>query len=364
LASRKETLEGYRFAVDRVQRAALTGDPESTDSNYRQLSLALFVGLMVGIIVAAGVAINGLLRTRVGSDWKQHNSLVIVAETGDRYLYLDGRLRPVANLASARLALYGSADHPTVVPVQQLSGVPRGPRIGIDGAPDLLPDDVALARPPWTICDTATQTEPAVSLVLGQRQDGGVAVTDRALVVQATGPDGGLVALWHGRRFAFPADTTKAALGLTAQPPLRVDSVTLALIAPGDPTDLSGAALTVGPAGARTLCVVWDPVAPAQWYISTTSPTGPDHPGTPKLRIIVDAGRGALIQATGDATPAIKGRRYLITEQGVRYELVSNGAVDAAAALGFSGVRATPVPGELVSLIPSGPALDPDALGG
>lgn len=64
-------------------------------------------------------------------------------ETGTRYLFLDGRLRPVRNYASA-LLLTGKGAAVRTVAAKALSDVPHGAPIGIDGAPDSLPTPATL----------------------------------------------------------------------------------------------------------------------------------------------------------------------------------------------------------------------------
>ncbi|HEX6499549.1 MAG TPA: type VII secretion protein EccB [Micromonosporaceae bacterium] len=76
-------------------------------------------------------------------------------------------------------------------------------------------------------------------------------------------------------------------------------------------------------------------------------------------RVSVAGGRGALVQmipAFGATTTG--SLLYLITDQGIRYPIPSG---DVTVALGYQGVKPTPVPAALVSLIPLGPALDPAA---
>jgi hypothetical protein len=358
--SRREQLLIYRFVADRVQRAALVGDPEADVPGPRRLGPALFAGLMVGAIVMAGIGINALLHATSSSDWRQRDGLVVVAETGARFVYLDGRLRPVANLASARLALAGASASPIVVPAARLAGVPRGPRIGIAGAPDVLPDRSALAAPPWTVCSTTTAQPAVAALLVDPPPAGGTNVDGSAILVRATA--GNLVALWHGRRYAPPAGLPDTTAVTRTQPPLRVSDVLLAAVDPGAPAELDGATPLSAPNSIRALCVVWDPTRPAHSYAYTTLPGGLEAAGPNAGRIVIQPSRGAIIQAANDAAPELRGRRYLVTDEGIRYELVSNGAVDAADALGYKGYRAISVPGALVSLIPAGPAIDPDAL--
>ncbi len=71
----------------------------------------------------------------------------------------------------------------------------------------------------------------------------------------------------------------------------------------------------------------------------------------------IPGGKGALVREVGN-TDATDGTIYLLTEQGAKYAL----ADDAVDRLGFSDVKPTPVLSSLISLVPTGPSLDPDAV--
>src|SRR5690606_30506430 len=82
-------------------------------------------------------------------------SIVMAKETGALYVVADDRLHPVLNLASARL-ITGSNEDPTSVKASKLSDGPRGPLLGIPGAPSFLPGSSAGDRSTWTLCDAVT----------------------------------------------------------------------------------------------------------------------------------------------------------------------------------------------------------------
>ncbi|MEH0845194.1 type VII secretion protein EccB [Micromonospora sp. CPCC 205711] len=77
--------------------------------------------------------------------------------------------------------------------------------------------------------------------------------------------------------------------------------------------------------------------------------------------VVLPGGKGVLVQAApgaGEGTePAAGATVYLISSQGVRHPLGRRGG-DAVAALGYAGVAPLVVPASLLSLIPTGPALD------
>lgn len=74
-------------------------------------------------------------------------------------------------------------------------------------------------------------------------------------------------------------------------------------------------------------------------------------------RVVVPPGTGALVQSMA-SKGASGGALSIVTELGVRFPVPSR---DIANRLGFATVKATPMPAEVVALLPAGPALDPTA---
>ncbi|MDR7280957.1 type VII secretion protein EccB [Catenuloplanes atrovinosus] len=78
-------------------------------------------------------------------------------------------------------------------------------------------------------------------------------------------------------------------------------------------------------------------------------------------RVLVTGGAGALIQSMlpdGKAAPG--STVYLLTDDGRKFALGNTGG-SAQAALGYTGAPVSPVPLELIELIPAGPALEIEA---
>ena len=96
-----------------------------------------------------------------------------------------------------------------------------------------------------------------------------------------------------------------------------------------------------------------DPALPGA--ADATRPAGSSPPGAILAdRVVVPPGHGALVQAGPTA-----GTWSLVTELGIRYPLANPGV---AALLGYPDGALVRVPSGLVSLLPAGPALDPDAV--
>ena len=102
----------------------------------------LFVAVL-GLLVLGGCGVYGLVRPQgsVGDA-----SIVVSKNSGSTYVLLEDTLHPVLNLASARL-ITGSSEKPTSVADTKLEPYPRGPLLGIPGAPASLPGSASWTRP-------------------------------------------------------------------------------------------------------------------------------------------------------------------------------------------------------------------------
>ncbi|MEU4219584.1 type VII secretion protein EccB [Actinoplanes sp. NPDC026623] len=91
------------------------------------------------------------------------------------------------------------------------------------------------------------------------------------------------------------------------------------------------------------------------------SPVGgaPNVPGGVQADLVhVPRGKGALVVAAASPTaPAGSGTVSIVTDTGRRYPVASR---EVLPRLGYGGVKPDAVPGQLVALLPQGPALDPE----
>ena len=141
-------VSGYRFLMRRMGHALVRRDVRMIHDPLRSQSRALAVGTVVACLGLAGCAALALFRPqdRIGDA-----AVVVGRESGALYVAIDGTFHPALNLASARLVL-GSPVEPVVVADDQLADRPRGPLVGIPGAPSSLAHDSD--DRPWTVCDT------------------------------------------------------------------------------------------------------------------------------------------------------------------------------------------------------------------
>ncbi|WP_344930143.1 type VII secretion protein EccB [Saccharopolyspora gregorii] len=162
MQSRRDQVQAYFFVVGRLISALMRGRPDEPSTPTRRFVMGAVIGTLLGCLVVAGFGVYGLIRPGGNTSWQQAGAIIVEKETGARYLYLQGKLRPVLNYSSALLAANNSTGGPQVKLVSQnsLQGVARATPIGIPGAPDSLPDAENLSRAPWVVCAT-TESSPA-----------------------------------------------------------------------------------------------------------------------------------------------------------------------------------------------------------
>ncbi|MGN2641602.1 type VII secretion protein EccB [Nocardia takedensis] len=141
-------VNGYRFLLKRYEHALVRRDVRMLHDPMRSHVRSLVVGAVLGILVVAGAAIMAFLRPQgaVGDA-----KIVMAKDSGALYVVVGDTLHPVLNLASARL-ISGSTASPSTVKDSKLT-MPRGPLLGIPGAPAALPGSADGDRAVWTLCD-------------------------------------------------------------------------------------------------------------------------------------------------------------------------------------------------------------------
>ncbi|MER6913309.1 type VII secretion protein EccB [Streptomyces sp. NPDC000594] len=474
MQTRRDQVQAHLFTLSRVQAGLVRGEPDAPEVPMRRFSFGTVAGGVAAVVALAGFAAFGFVSPGSGKGFQKEGTLVVVKDNGARYLYLSGALHPVVNRSSALLITGGSALKPRTVTVKAIREVPRGPAVGIVGAPEGLPPARGLDRGGWTVCsgtadDGRGRRVPQVSVYVGERPEGLRILGPGEALRVSTGPGrGGTQHLaWTGRRYEVSGPNALTALGLSHVPPLTVGDAWLNTLTEGPgleqddvpgrggagvaigglatrigqvvrdevndrhflvwaegitPLTATEAALVLGdprtapayPAGdpvavpvspgavAQTAitnrplnraglppvppvpvadpgtglvpCVAVEPgrgpQAPASVRLAVrTGPAGRDpepaglaRPGSPAAdggaladRVVVPAGRGVLAQeesTAGDTSPTL----FLVTDAGVKYPLATP---EVAGTLGYGGVAPVPVPGRILSLVPTGPVLDP-----
>lgn len=238
MASKRDQLQSYQFLLQRMVSALVTRESDPEQPPFRR-SVASAVGTVVLAAIGLGIAfVYGLFVPGGKTSWQSGDAVIVEKETGTRFVYLDGRLHPTTNYASALLAL-GSHAETVQVSRNSLAGVPRGPRIGIPDAPDALPDAARLLDGGWTMC-----SEPAVDatgaptgesvLLVGEHPRGGRDAGDAAVLVEVSGGDRYL--LWRGHRHRIlPEALPVVETVLGARPWLTVSGTFVDVLPAGEP---------------------------------------------------------------------------------------------------------------------------------
>ncbi|MFD8750126.1 type VII secretion protein EccB [Kitasatospora sp. NPDC059577] len=473
MQSRRDQVQAHLFVMSRVSSGMLRAEPDAPDTPVARTTRGAMVGLAIGLLIGVGAGVYGLIEPGGATGWKKPGTLVVVEESGARYLYAGGQLRPVLNQASARL-LAGDQFRSTTVSAGSLDGVPRGAVVGLVGAPDGLPADQDLGQADWSACAVqagqsgqvapGARATPQLSLAIGMRR-GARPLSDEQAVLVA-GPDGAPQLVWRGERLrvdsgdgglralgygsATPYPVTAGFLDTlpvgpdvrapelhgrgTAGPALagkgtRIGQLftgpggeryllaedglvplgeTLFRLVQGDPRiqqeAYGGAPVTPGLVGPADLAAHLAPAAAAAAWAGAELPATPPQlakvtqgqvpcvelrPGGPGAvavglldaaavagqspaaqpgvtpacngadRIAVRPGGGSLTRAV--TASGAGSTLYLVTDAGVKYPLPSPAV---AKQLGYTKTAPAAVPTRLLGLLPTGPSLDPAALGG
>jgi type VII secretion protein EccB len=179
-------VNGYRFLIRRLEHALIRGDSRMIHDPMRGQMRALIVGLVIAVVITAGCGVMAFFKPAPNIGDAQ---ILLSKSSGAAYVRIGDRVHPVLNLASARL-IVGKNDSPKDVDDKFLNTVPRGPMVGIVGAPAAIRGADNLAMSSWTVCDTlqtpgATETTGATTLqttVLANDPvlDGDIRATDPA----------------------------------------------------------------------------------------------------------------------------------------------------------------------------------------
>ncbi|MEV5652513.1 type VII secretion protein EccB [Nocardia sp. NPDC052254] len=173
----KHQISGWRFLLRRIEHALVRREVSMIDDPQRGRSTALSIGIALACVVVAAAAVLAFFKPA-----KQVGNSAIVADksSGALYVKVSGRLHPALNLTSARL-IAGTAQDPVQVSQAELDKFPRGPWVGIPGAPGSIVDS-GDRDSSWAVCDTArTGADRPVDRSTGLPTTSGSAVVTTAI---------------------------------------------------------------------------------------------------------------------------------------------------------------------------------------
>ncbi|MFY1688251.1 type VII secretion protein EccB [Plantactinospora sp. WMMB782] len=239
MASPRDQLQAHQYLTQRVISALVTRESDPEQPPFRRPGVAAVGGLALAVVALAVVGIYGVVVPGGATGWRDGDAVVVEKETGTRFVYLDGRLHPVANYTSALLAL-GKHTRVRSVSRNSLLGVARGPRIGIPDAPDALPGPNRLLDATWTFCsargtDRTGARVPESVLLVGHRPTTGDALADRALLAEEAGTGRRHLVL-HGYRHEIHETHARAVeVALGTGPVVQFDPTVLDVLPAGSP---------------------------------------------------------------------------------------------------------------------------------
>jgi type VII secretion protein EccB len=115
----------------------------------RRQNLAVVASISAALVICLGALLYSFLSPagQVGD-----SPIIADRDSGALYVHVGDKLYPALNLASARL-ITGRADNPHLVKSNQIANLPRGPLVGIPGAPTSFHPTTPEASS-WLVCDT------------------------------------------------------------------------------------------------------------------------------------------------------------------------------------------------------------------
>jgi type VII secretion protein EccB len=152
--STRTQVTGYQFLARRTAMALTRWRVRMEVEPGRRQNLAVVASVSAALVICLGALLYSFI-----SPSGQINESPIIADrdSGALYVRVGDKLYPALNLASARL-ITGRPDNPHLVRGSQIAGLPRGPLVGIPGAPsNFAPKNPSTSS--WLVCDTvATST--------------------------------------------------------------------------------------------------------------------------------------------------------------------------------------------------------------
>lgn len=158
-------VNGYRFLIRRLEHALIRGDSRMIHDPMRGQMRALIVGVVISVLIVAACGVLAFFKPAPNVGDAQ---ILLSKSSGAAFVRIGDRVHPVLNLASARL-IVGANESPKEVDDKFLNPIPRGPMVGIVGAPTSIRSADSTAMSSWAVCDTfqtpgVTETTGATSL--------------------------------------------------------------------------------------------------------------------------------------------------------------------------------------------------------
>src|ERR1700739_2231707 len=154
--STRTQVTGYQFLARRTAMALTRWRVRMEVEPGRRQDLAGVAAVSAGLVISLG----GLLYSFITPSGTINESPIIAdRDSGALYVRVGDKLYPALNLASARL-ITGRPDNPHMARSSQIPKLPRGPMVGIPGAPSNF-GPTTRSSSSWLVCDTVASTGAA-----------------------------------------------------------------------------------------------------------------------------------------------------------------------------------------------------------
>ncbi|MFV0426169.1 MAG: type VII secretion protein EccB [Beutenbergiaceae bacterium] len=236
MATKKELLQAQAFSRRRLLTAFVAGAPGGRELEPSSPLRGVIAGTVIAVLVIGVSFVVGLFNRGLPSGWDD-GSLVLVTDSGTRYITSNGELIPITNVASARLVL--PPDAPVIrASADDLEGVTRREEVGILGAPDAIPDTGTLIADGWQACLAEGGAVATTLETVPEPEPEPVALAETATLVRVASTDD-LVLVQGSTRHLVP-DTRERqgilrALGFVPEDAVEASAQWLALFTEGDP---------------------------------------------------------------------------------------------------------------------------------
>ncbi|WP_062076932.1 type VII secretion protein EccB [Demequina globuliformis] len=217
MATKKDLIEAQTFSRRRLLTAFTSGAPGGKELEPAKPLRAVIASITLAVMVVLVGLFYGYFNQGLPDDWES-NRLVVLEDTGSRFVSMDATLYPALNTTSARLLI--PADEFTVVATDSgtVADIPVGPAVGIVGAPDDVPAAQNLVPTGWSACVADGETAVAVPGASGLDRPTGAAlvtvdgvpwvVADQVrYAVDPQGPDAVLRAVGLEEAVAVPVES-------------------------------------------------------------------------------------------------------------------------------------------------------------
>ncbi|BCJ35641.1 ESX-1 secretion system protein eccB1 [Actinocatenispora thailandica] len=213
MQTQRDHVHAYSFNMGRISSALVEGNSTNPQIPGRRPLTGLLLGVILAVLIVAGFGVYGWIKPGGSKAYQQQGAILVEKESGTRYVYLNGQLHPVPNLTSA-LLVQGPSATVKLISRESLKHVPRGPAIGIAGAPQTVPQPADLVRGPWLAClPGSVVARPGDGMGLNLNPSAPATALHGDSFSLAQSGDGTAYVVARGHKYPVTGDAVLAALG-------------------------------------------------------------------------------------------------------------------------------------------------------